>query len=53
MARSGEEVHGAVAVVLGSLVLIQDHHADRSAQGDAKLGAGLDLHFIFLVSRRS
>jgi len=51
MARSGIEVHGAVAVVFWSLILIQHHHADWSAQGDAKLGAGLDLHLVLFISR--
>lgn len=48
---SGEHVHGRVAVVLGSLVLVQDQHADRCAQRHAELGAGLDLDTIFLVTR--
>lgn len=37
MARPGEQVHCAATIVLGSLVLIANHHADRSSQGDSKL----------------
>lgn len=51
MAGSGVEIHGLVAVVLGALVLVHDHEANGSAQSNAKLGTGLDLHAILLVSR--
>lgn len=48
---AGEHVHGGVAVVLGALVLVEDEHADGGAQGDAGLGAGLDLHAVLFVAR--
>ena len=50
MAGSGVHVHCAVAVVFGTLVLILDDQPNRRTEGDAKLGARLDLHTIFLVS---
>jgi hypothetical protein len=48
---AGVQVHGAVAVVLGSLVLVHDAHANGRAQGDAKLGARLDLDLVFFIAR--
>jgi hypothetical protein len=36
---AGVQVHGAVAVVLGPLVLVHDAHANGRAQGDSKFGA--------------
>lgn len=50
VAGPGEAVHSLVAVVLGSLVLIQNEHADWRSEGDAKLGAGLDLDSVLLVA---
>ena len=46
------QVHGAVAVVLGSLVLVHDAHANGGAQSDAKLGARLDLDLVLFIARR-
>lgn len=51
VAGAGEHVHGAIAVILGTLVFIPDDEPDRASEGDAELGAGLDLHAIFLVTR--
>lgn len=51
MARPGVQVHGAVAVVLGPLVLVQHAHANGCSQRDAKLGARLDLDPVLFVSR--
>lgn len=44
------QVHGAVAVVLGSLVLVHDAHANGGAQSDTKLGARLDLDLVLLIA---
>lgn len=51
MTRSRVQIHRAIAIILRSLVLIHDAHANRGAQGNAKLGTGLDLNFVFLVAR--
>lgn len=48
---AGVHVHGGVAVVLGALVLVEDEHADGGAEGEAGLGAGLDLYAVLLVAR--
>jgi hypothetical protein len=48
---TGVQVHGAVAVVLGSLVLVHDAHANGRAQGDSKLGARLDLDLVLFIAR--
>lgn len=45
-------VDGGVAVVLGALVLVEHAQANRGAEGDAELGARLDLDAVLLVSRR-
>ena len=50
VARAGEHVHGAVAVVLGALVFVSDDEAYGGSEGDAEFGAGLDLHAVFLVA---
>lgn len=51
MAGARVQVHCAATVVLGSLVLITDHHANWRAQRDAKLCARLDLYSVLLVPR--
>lgn len=51
MTRARVQVHGAVAVVLGALVLIHDTHANGGAQRHTELGARLDLNAILLVAR--
>ena len=43
------EVHRASTVVLWPLVFVANHHADGGTQGDAELGAGLDLHAVLLI----
>lgn len=48
----GVLVDGGVAVVFGALILVHDTQANWGAQGDAELGARLDLDSIFLVARR-
>jgi hypothetical protein len=48
---AGVQVHGAVAVVLRSLVLVHDAHANGGAQGDSKLGARLDLDLVLFIAR--
>lgn len=48
----GVLVDGGVAVVFGALVLVHDTQADWGAQGDAELGARLDLDTVFLVAWR-
>jgi hypothetical protein len=53
MARAGEEIHCAATVVLGSLILIANHHANWCAQGNAKFCARLDLNSVFLIPRGS
>ncbi len=52
MARSGIQVHRTVAVVLWSLILVQDSHANGRTQSNSELGPGLYLNPVFLVSRR-
>lgn len=49
---AGVQVHGAVAVVLGSLVLVAHHHANRSSQCNSKLRSGLDFNAVLLITRR-
>lgn len=49
---AGVQVHGAVAVVLGSLVFVAHHHANRSSQGNSKLRSGLDFNAVLLITRR-
>jgi hypothetical protein len=51
VAWPGVHVHSLVSIVLGALVLVHDLNADRCAQCDAKLGAGLDLDLVLLISR--
>ena len=51
MTGAGVQVHGAVAVVLGSLVLVHDAHANGGTQGDAKFSARLDLDLVLLIAR--
>lgn len=53
MARPREHIHGASTVIFWPLVFILDHQTDWCAQGDAKLGAGLDLHSVFFIARSS
>jgi hypothetical protein len=50
MAGSWVHVHCLVAVVLLPLVLVHDSETDRRAQCDAKLGTGLYLDAIFLIT---
>lgn len=44
------EVHGAVAVVLGPLVLVHDAHANWSTESDTKLCTRLDLDSVLFIS---
>ena len=48
--RARVQVHGAVAVVLGSLVLVHNAHANGGAQCDSKLGSRLDLDLVLLIA---
>jgi hypothetical protein len=51
MAGSWVHVHRLVAVVLLPLVLVHNSETNGRAQRDAKLGTGLYLHAIFLITR--
>lgn len=51
MAWAGEEVHCAATIVLRPLILVAHDHANRGTQSDSKFRAGLNLHFVLLVSR--
>lgn len=51
MTGTGVQVHCAVSVVLGSLVLVHDAHANGRSQRDAKLGARLDLDLVLFIAR--
>lgn len=53
MARPRVQIHCAPTVVLRSLVLVANHHPNRSTQRNSKFGPGLDFHSVLLVSRRS
>jgi hypothetical protein len=48
----GDEEGGAVwhGLTLGALILVEHHHADGGAEGDAKLGARLDQHTVLFVT---
>lgn len=50
MTRSREEVHLVALVIVRSLILVQHPQSNRSSQGDAEFGAGLDFNFILFVS---
>jgi hypothetical protein len=50
MAGSGVEVHSGITVVLWPLVIVTHDHGDGRAQGDAELGAGLDLDSVLFVA---
>jgi hypothetical protein len=51
MTRSGEAIHGPVAVILGSLVLIHDSHRYRRSQRDPEFRARLDFHAVLFIAR--
>ena len=44
-------IEGVIGVIVWSLILVADKHSDGSAEGDAELGAGLDLDLVLLISR--
>lgn len=50
---AGEQVHCAATVVLGALVLVADHHANRCTQSNTELCTGLDLDSVLLIPRGS
>ena len=50
MAGSWVLVHGLVAVILLALVLVHDPDANWSAQCNAELCTGLDLHAVLFVA---
>ena len=51
MTRSGIKIHRTISIVLRSLVLIQHNHGNGRAQRDPVLGARLNLHLVFFISR--
>jgi len=51
MAGARVQIHRAAAVVLGSLVLVADHHANRCSQGDSEFRSRLNLDAVLFVSR--
>ena len=48
MTRPGVQVR--LAVIVRTLVLILNEHANRRTQGDVVLNSGLDVNGIFFVS---
>lgn len=51
VARTRVQVHRAATVVLRSLVLVADHHANRCSQSDSEFRSRLDLDAVLFVSR--
>lgn len=51
MAGARVQVHCAATVVLGSLVLVADYHANWGTEGDTEFRSRLDFHAVLLISR--
>lgn len=52
MTRSWVEIHGTIAVILWSLILVPDDQPDGRAEGDSEFRTRLDLDLVLLVARR-